>query len=178
VPSEHEDNFQGPKTYPLGSKMTPLVHEMDVSSSCSLEDADITAFIEVTSLIGGNDAVEEFLASGMWSLGRWFGFEVDMKASPLSKVTVRMPRIATAIGEQETGDKFNARIEKNANKVIGRYNLAEHTAYQGLRHGRLNHVFELARFLCQPRPEPAGRKQKLKSSNVVTALAVRKTSGK
>jgi hypothetical protein len=96
--------------------MTPLVHEIDVSS-CSPEDADFTAFIEATSLFGSRDAVEEFLASGLWPLGRRFSFEVDTKASPLSKVTVLMPRIATAIREQQNLAKFAARIEKNANEI-------------------------------------------------------------
>jgi hypothetical protein len=59
---------------------------------------------------------------------------VDTKASPLSKVIVSMPQIATIIGERETRAKFAARIEKKANELIGRYNLAEHTAYQGLQH--------------------------------------------
>jgi hypothetical protein len=57
VPSEQGENFQGPKTYPLSSKMTPLAHETDVSSSCGSEDADFTAFGEVTSLISGRDAM-------------------------------------------------------------------------------------------------------------------------
>jgi hypothetical protein len=51
----------------------------------------------VTSLISGRDAVEEFLASGLWPLGQQFGFEVETKESPLSKVTAPMPRITTAI---------------------------------------------------------------------------------
>jgi hypothetical protein len=38
--------------------MTPLAHEMDNSSSCGSEDADFTAFGEVTSLIGGRDAMK------------------------------------------------------------------------------------------------------------------------
>jgi hypothetical protein len=59
---------------------------------------------------------------------------VDRKASPLSKVTVPMPQIATIIGEWETRAKFAARIEKKVNELIGRYNIAEHTAYQGLQH--------------------------------------------
>jgi hypothetical protein len=54
--------------------MTHLIHEMDVSSCCGPEDDDFTAFIEVTSLIGGRDAVEEFLASGLWPLGHVFVF--------------------------------------------------------------------------------------------------------
>jgi hypothetical protein len=39
------------------------------SSSCGPEDADFAAFIEATSLIGGHNAVEEFLASSLWPLG-------------------------------------------------------------------------------------------------------------
>jgi hypothetical protein len=54
----------------------------------------------------------------------------------------------------------------------------EHTAYQGLWHQRLNRIFELAGFLCQPRPELTDHKRNLKSSGAVTAPAVRKTSGK
>jgi hypothetical protein len=61
--------------------MTPLVHEMDVSSSCGPEDTDFTAFVEATSLICGCNVVEEFLASGQWPLGQRFGFEVATKAS-------------------------------------------------------------------------------------------------
>jgi hypothetical protein len=78
--------------------MTPLVHETEVSSYCGLEDADFVAFVEVISLIGGQDAVEEFLASGLWPFGQQFGFEVETNESPLSKVIVPMPRIMTAIG--------------------------------------------------------------------------------
>jgi hypothetical protein len=78
--------------------MTPLVYEMDVPS-CSPEDADFTAFVEATSLIGSHDAVEEFLASSLGPLGQQFGFEVEMKESPLSRVIVLMPQITTAIGQ-------------------------------------------------------------------------------
>jgi hypothetical protein len=56
--------------------MTPLVYQMDVSS-CSPEDAD--------------NAMEEFLASGLWPPGQQFGFDVETKESPLSKVIVLMP---------------------------------------------------------------------------------------
>jgi hypothetical protein len=49
--------------------MTRLNHETDVSSSCGPEDTDFTAFLEATSLISSRNAVEEFLASGLWPLG-------------------------------------------------------------------------------------------------------------
>jgi hypothetical protein len=42
--------------------------------------------------------VEEFLASGLWPLGQQFGFEAEMKESPLSKVIVPMTWITTTIG--------------------------------------------------------------------------------
>jgi hypothetical protein len=89
-----------------------------------------------------------------------------------------MPQIDTAIGERESSAKFAARIEKAANELIGWYNLAEHKAYKGLCHGWVNHVFELANFLCQPRPEPAGTKRKMESPDAAVALAAKKTSGK
>jgi hypothetical protein len=115
--------------------MTPLTYEMDVFSSCGPEDADFAAFVQATSLIGGRDVVEEFLASGLWPLGRCFGFAVEMKESPLSRMTVPMPQVTTAIRERESGARFVACIEKAANELVGRYNLAEHKAYQGLCHG-------------------------------------------
>jgi hypothetical protein len=54
----------------------------------------------------------------------------------------------------------------------------KHKAYKGLHHGRVNRVFELAGFLCQPHPEPAGCKRKMKPPDVVVAPTTKKTSGK
>jgi hypothetical protein len=115
VPSERGKDFKGPKTYPLSSQMTRLTHEMDVSSSCDLESVDFIAFMEATTLIGGRDVVEEFLARGLQPLGHRFGFLVETKESPLSKITMLMPQIDAAIREQEFGVKFTTRVEKAAN---------------------------------------------------------------
>jgi hypothetical protein len=41
---------------------------------CGLEDANFGAFVEATSIIGGHDAVEEFLTCGLWPLSENFGF--------------------------------------------------------------------------------------------------------
>jgi hypothetical protein len=120
VPSEQGKDFKGQKTYHLSSQMTHLIHEMDVSSSCGPEDGDFKAFVEATSLIGGRDAVEEFRASGLWPLDHRFGFPVEMKESPLSKITMSMPQIDTAIRERESSAKFAAHIEKAANELVGR----------------------------------------------------------
>jgi hypothetical protein len=111
-------------------------------------------------------------------LGRCFGFSVETKDSPLSKVMVPMPQIGTAIRERVSSAKFAARVEKAADELVGRYNLAKHNAYKGLRHGQFNHIFELARFLCEPRPEPIGHKCKVKFSDAATGSEVKKTSEK
>jgi hypothetical protein len=62
-----------------------------------------------------------------------------------------------------------ARIEDAANELVGRYNITEHNAYQGLRHGRLNHIFELAGILCRPRPERIMRKHKSTATETTSA---------
>jgi hypothetical protein len=48
---------------------------------------------------------------------------------------VPMPRITTTIGQWESEAKFVMQIENAANELVGRYNIAEHNAYQGLRYG-------------------------------------------
>jgi hypothetical protein len=99
VPSERKPDSSGQRTYPLSSNMTKMNYLMEVPSSCGPEDANITAFLEATSLIGGRDVLEEFLASGLWPLGQQFGFEVERNEPPLSKVLVPMSQITTAIRE-------------------------------------------------------------------------------
>jgi hypothetical protein len=46
----------------------------------------------------------------LWPLGEKFGFRVETKESPLSKVVVLMPRVSTIIKAQESGAEFEARI--------------------------------------------------------------------
>jgi hypothetical protein len=70
--------------------MTKMNYLMEVPP-CGPEDANVVAFVEATSLIGGRDVVEDFLASGLWPLGQQFGFQVEKNESPLSKVLVPIP---------------------------------------------------------------------------------------
>jgi hypothetical protein len=93
------------------------------------------AFVEATSIIGGHNAVEEFLAYDLWPLSEKFSFGVETKESPLSKVMVLMPQVTTVIRAQEPGVEFEARIVNVTNLLVGNYNIIEHNAYQGLRHG-------------------------------------------
>jgi hypothetical protein len=71
--------------------MTELNYLMEVPSSYGPLDVNFATFVEMTSLIGGRDVVEEFLACCLWPLGEQFGFWVETKEYPLSKVMVPMP---------------------------------------------------------------------------------------
>jgi hypothetical protein len=74
VPEEQRANVWGKGSYPLSSMMTRLNYLTKDPSSCGLEDANFVAFVEVTSIVKGRNAMEEFLASGLWSLSEKFGF--------------------------------------------------------------------------------------------------------
>jgi hypothetical protein len=89
---------------------------------------------------------------------------------------VPMQRVTVVIKAQEPGVEFKARIVSAANVLVGNYNITEDKASQGLRHGRLNRVFKLARVFYRPRPKPMV--QKRKSASAVLALAQKGASGK
>jgi hypothetical protein len=82
VPSERKANSLGERTYPLSSMMIKMNYLTEVPYCCHPEDANVTSFVEATSLIGGCDVVGEFLASGLWPFGQQFGFPVERKEPP------------------------------------------------------------------------------------------------
>jgi hypothetical protein len=83
-----------------------------------------------------DDSIELFDGSSffLWSLSEKYGFKVETKESPLSKVVVPMPQINAAIGAEESRAEFEARMVNVANLLVGNYNVADHNAYQGLQH--------------------------------------------
>jgi hypothetical protein len=89
--------------------MTPLDYLSDVPFECGPRDANVAAFIEATSIIRGCDAVEEFLACGIWSLSEKCDFEVETKETPLSKVVVLMPKVTPVIGMKQLKAAFETR---------------------------------------------------------------------
>jgi hypothetical protein len=101
--------------------MTPLTYLRKAPFAYGPDDTNIVAFNEVTSIIGCRDAVEEFIFCGLWPLSEKFCSEVEMKETPLSKVT-------TVISAQEPGPKFKARITNAMKLLVGNYNIIEHNA--------------------------------------------------
>jgi hypothetical protein len=59
-------------------------------------------------IIGGRDAVEEFLACSLCPHSEKFGFKVETNEIPLLKVVVPMPQVTLVIGAQELGLTFEA----------------------------------------------------------------------
>jgi hypothetical protein len=98
VPTEQLADVRGKGNYSLSSTMTQLNYLLDALFECDPEDRKVTAFIEVASIIGVRNTVEEFLACGMWPLSEKFGFEVETKETPLSKVMVSMSKVTPTIG--------------------------------------------------------------------------------
>jgi hypothetical protein len=128
VPIELVADGHGKGSCLLGSTMTPWNHLPETLSACDPDDTNVAAFVEVTSIIRSHDAIEEFLTCCLWPLSEKFGFDVEMKETPLSKVVVPMPRVTIVIGAQEPGDEFEVRIVNVANLLVGNYNVKEHNA--------------------------------------------------
>jgi hypothetical protein len=152
VPTEQAADGRGKGSYPLSLTLTLLNHLLEAPSVSGLDEA--------TSIIRSHDVVDEFLACGLWPLSEKFGFKVETKETPLSKVVVPMPQVTAVTGTQEPGAEFEACITNTTNLLVGNYNVTEHNTCQGLRHGQVNYVFELAGVLYQPHPEPMVWKHK------------------
>jgi hypothetical protein len=142
VPLEQIVDVRGKVTYPLSCTMTPLNYAMEITFECGPTDTDVAAFTEAASIIGGCDIVKEFLACGLWPLCEKFGFKVETKETPLSKVVVPMPQVTPVIRAQVLGSTFEVRIATAACLLVGNYNIAEHNAYKCVHQGWLNRVFE------------------------------------
>jgi hypothetical protein len=72
VPLEQTADVRGKGTYPLSCTMTPFSYATEVTFECGPVDADVAAFTKAASIIGGRNAVEEFLACGMWPLSETY----------------------------------------------------------------------------------------------------------
>jgi hypothetical protein len=79
---EQTADVRGKGTYPLSCTMIPLNYSTEVTFECGPADANVAAFTEVASTIGGRNTVEEFLACGLWPLSEKFGFKVEPKETP------------------------------------------------------------------------------------------------
>jgi hypothetical protein len=89
--------LRGKSVYALHSCMTTLDFSMDPPFECVDDDSEDIAFVHVMCLIGGWDAVEEYLACRLFSLLVGFSFrEITKGETPVSKVRLPLPEFPLA----------------------------------------------------------------------------------
>jgi hypothetical protein len=120
------------------------------------DDSGDVAFVQATKFIGGRDAVEEFIACSMYPLAVGASFDrVATRTTPVSKLKVPLSKFATVRKDDNEDDvQFLARVELEAEDIVGSYTKVEHDACLAhvCNRGRLNRVFELAGVTYGPRP--------------------------
>jgi hypothetical protein len=100
--------------------------------------------------------MEEFLVYGLFPLSLSFGLgEVADGEMPVSKLSAPMPDFPVARLLKETNDQFRVRVELATASVVGQYTRGEHKVCINVspNRGRVNHVFEHAGVLYEPRLE-------------------------
>jgi hypothetical protein len=121
------------------------------------DEAGDVAFIKATRTIGGRDAIEEYMASGLFPLLVSFNLgEIAEEETLVSKLPVPLPEFPVARCSEEMNDGFWARMELAAVNVVGRYVRGEHKACVEMvpNRGRVNRVLEQANLPYEPHLEP------------------------
>jgi hypothetical protein len=97
VPTEKRE-VHGKGVSLLHSEMSALDYLMKVPHSYIMDDVNVLAFEESTKIIGGCNAVKDFLAYDIWPLSDVWDFKVEKMESLLSKVTMPMLKVTAIIG--------------------------------------------------------------------------------
>jgi hypothetical protein len=127
--------------------------------NCVADNTNSLAFEGATKIIGGRDAIKEFLTCIILPVSDNWSFEVERAEAPLAKVIIPLSKVPTDMGEQEMDAEFEVRVAKAANHLVVNYSLVEHRAcIDQLRHGRQSYL---------PRPKPTAHG--LKKQKVVAA---------
>jgi hypothetical protein len=108
--------------------MSVLDYIVEPMVDCPGSDANDTAFVQATTTIGGCDAVEEFLACGMYPLLADFGFGVvRVGTTVMSKVETPLPVFPVeAISMEAANHFFFVTVETGAEIILGNYRPREH----------------------------------------------------
>jgi hypothetical protein len=121
------------------------------------DDSGDVAFVSATKFIRGQDAMEEFLSCGVYPLATGVRFKrVMVGLTSVSKLKIILPKFVAAHKDDEDDVMFLARVELDAEGIVGSYTHPEHDAcIVGLCNGgRLNRVFELTGVAYGPRSVP------------------------
>jgi hypothetical protein len=95
--------------------MSMLDYEVEHAVDCPGTDVNNIAFIQATTMIRGHDAVEEFLACGMYPLSTGFSFKnVTNDTIVMLKVVVLLSVFPVEPISTENADRFLAKAKTNA----------------------------------------------------------------
>jgi hypothetical protein len=148
---------RGKGIFALHSYMSRLDFITESSFQCPDDEAGDVSFIKATCAIGGRDAVEEYMACGVFPLLVSFHLGEIAEGETLElKLAVPLLEFPIARRPKETNDSFWVRVELATVNVVGQYAHREHKACVETmsNEGWVNRVYEQAGVPYGPRLEP------------------------
>jgi hypothetical protein len=144
--------------YVLHSWMSALDYTVEPGVECSDDDPNDVAFVQATATIGGQDAIEEFVASIMFPLASSFSFrDVTAGTTPVLKVQTLLLLFPIELVYVGDADRVLAEVETEAERFLGSFKPREHDALKMAKlpnGGCLNHVLEQMGVAYAPHPLP------------------------
>jgi hypothetical protein len=102
------------------------------------------AFHLASTILGGRDIVEEFVAADIWPISYgWAPNEIVYFNVNLATQEVPFPKFGTKLREGQSADAFMVEVEKKVTLMISEYTMNEYKAYMALvKHKRrINRMF-------------------------------------
>jgi hypothetical protein len=128
------------------------------------------AFHLASTILGGRDIVEEFVAARIWPISyAWAPSEIVYFNVNWASQEVPFPKFGIKLREGQSANAFMLEVEKKVTLMIGEYTMNEYKAYKALvKHKRkINRVFS---EVCGDKAFPSRRPgRKLKIPAVVVA---------
>jgi hypothetical protein len=123
---------------------------------CPNHDISDATFGQATTVTGGCDIVDEFLACGIYPLSVGFGFKnVTTDTTVVLKVEVPLPIFPVEAVSMEITYHFLVKVEIDAEKILGSYRAKEHDACEMVKLSNgscLNRVFKHMGVPYAPHP--------------------------
>jgi hypothetical protein len=166
--------YEGP-AHPLSSPILALTtvntaefnHRVVGIRSCE------NAFHLASTILGGRDIVEEFVAAHIWPISYgWAPSEIVHFNVNWASQEVPFPKFGIKLREGQSANDFMLEVEKRVTIMIGEYTMNEYKAYKALvKHKRkINRVFsEVCGDKAFPSRRP-GRKLKIPAVAVASCL--------
>jgi hypothetical protein len=137
--------YEGP-AYPLSCSIAPLtvVNAAEFNHrAVGIRNCE-SAFHLASTVLGGRDIIEEFVAAQIWPIScGWAPTKIMYFNVNWATQEVPFPKFGVKLREGQSADAFMVEIEKRVTLMIGEYTMNEYKAYKALvKHKRrINRVF-------------------------------------